>query len=323
MAEEKKTVVEPIKEEEKKEKLADFNGRFVQAERYSLEKALLALEQYLSKINYLDEKFVSLVCKAGVAQTERLYYPIYRMQGKAEYLWVTGSGEHAVANKEVRSVTTSTSFLPEGLKVGGAEGETPFLPEQKLAYKETGKKLSVKDCAKLLRAEAEASKPKKQAKFTFLEENYEVSYLPVLKVVLPFEGKNYTAFVNLVSGDCISEYAVSKQLTEAVGKTLQVVKQHRAFIFLTFFYSLAFSLMAVLKLCRGAGELLIPAVVLSGLAFLELLLWLQGLAFKKSTLLAKAVKKGKLPKANATLWLSILSAIIAIAVIALFTLQIL
>jgi hypothetical protein len=245
------------------------------------------------------------------------------MEGKAEYLWVTGSGEHAVPHKELRLVKTETHSLPKGLVLRVAGEEKPLRDGEKLAYKEGGKKLSVKDCAKLLRAEAERTVPEKRSKITFTEENFVVSYLPVLKVLIVFEGKTYSAFVNLVNGDCVAEYAVSEKLTAAVAKTINTVKNRRSFIFVTFLYTLAFAVMGFVKFFEGSLSGVVTPALLAGLAVVLLLFWGQCFAYKKEKLLNKGIETGKMPKAKYALFLSVLSAVIAVAAIVLFALQIL
>lgn len=325
MAEERKTVNEPVKtqEEGKKEKVVDFTARFTIIEQYSVEEAVAAIGRYLSKFKNLDEHFLALVGKAGAMQTEKLYFPIYRMEGKAEYLWVTGEGEKAVPHKELRQVKTSVHFLPSGLGRGENGEEKPLKAGEALAYQESGKKNSVKDCMKVLRTEAERTTPQKRSKITFTEEKYEISYLPVLKATLAFEGKTYTAYVNLVNGDCIAEYAVSKKLTAAVEKTVGVVKSRRGFIFVTFLYSLAFAVMSFMKFAQGVSELLLPSILVAGLALLELVLWAQCFAYKRAKMLKRGIEKGKYPKAKYALVLSVLSALVGVSVIVLFALQIL
>jgi hypothetical protein len=139
-----------------------------------------------------------------------------------------------------------------------------------------------------------------------------------LKITIAFEGKNYLAFVNLVNGACVSEYPVSEKLTAAVEKTINVVKNRRSFIFVTFLYSLFFAGLGFVKFFQGGLEKIFPAIVLAGLALLELLLWGQCFAYKREKMIQKGIEKGKFPKAKYALAMSVLSAIVAVAVMVLF-----
>jgi hypothetical protein len=82
--------------------------------------------------------------------------------------------------------------------------------------------------------------------------------------------------------------------------------------------TLFFAGLGVVKFFQGGLEKIFPAIVLAGLALLELLLWGQCFAYKREKMIQKGIEKGKFPKAKYALAMSILSAIVAVAVMVLF-----
>ena len=331
-------VEKPLTEREKflalgkdKAKIADFTAYTMISAKYSVEEGLGLIVNYLrTRFFNLDEEFMKRVQGKTAFVSAKLYAPVYRMKAKANYYWKKGSKaavEEYCLSSEVDSVATQApDYLKPTELVGQSYSklEAPMADEKLLL----GKKISLKECVKLLKGKAESVAPDKKAEIILTEEQYELAYVPVLKAEITYDGKTYTQWVNLVNGECQAEYAVSPAAVAAAEKTMQKLGQRKRIIFGCFLYSLTFTVLNILfwqlsPLVEGVVgkglEGTTVTLILGGVSALILAMWFTCFAYKKQKLVDRAVKKGKAPSAKGAALFALLSLVAAVASVALFT----
>ena len=327
----------PLTEREKflalgkeKAKITDFTSYTMISAKYSVEEGLGLIVNHLrTRFFNLDEEFMKRVQGKTAFVSTKLYAPVYRMKAKANYYWKKGSKaavEEYCLSSEVDSITTQT---PDYLKAAELAGQSYSKLEAPMADEKLllGKKISLKECVKLLKGKAESVAPDKKAEIVLTEEQYELAYVPVLKAEITYEGKTYTQWVNLVNGECEAEYAVSPAAVAAAEKTMQKLGQRKRMIFSCFLYSLTFTVLNILfwqlsPLVEGVVgkglEGTTITLILGGISALILVMWFACFAYKKQKLVDRAVKKGKAPSARGAALFALLSLVAAAASVALF-----
>ena len=327
----------PLTEREKflalgkeKAKITDFTSYTMISAKYSVEEGLGLIVNHLrTRFFNLDEEFMKRVQGKTAFVSTKLYAPVYRMKAKANYYWKKGSKaavEEYCLSSEVDSITTQT---PDCLKAAELAGQSYSKLEAPMADEKLllGKKISLKECVKLLKGKAESVAPDKKAEIVLTEEQYELAYVPVLKAEITYEGKTYTQWVNLVNGECEAEYAVSPAAVAAAEKTMQKLGQRKRMIFSCFLYSLTFTVLNILfwqlsPLVEGVVgkglEGTTITLILGGISALILVMWFACFAYKKQKLVDRAVKKGKAPSARGAALFALLSLVAAAASVALF-----
>lgn len=331
------TVEKPLTEREKflalgkdKTKITDFTAYTMISAKYSVEEGLGLIVNHLrTRFFNLDEEFMKRVQGKTAFVSTKLYAPVYRMKAKANYYWKKGSKaavEEYCLSSEVDSVATQApDYLKPTELVGQSYSklEAPMADEKLLL----GKKISLKECVKLLKGKAESVAPDKKAEMILTEEQYELAYVPVLKAEITYEGKTYTQWVNLVNGECQAEYAVSPAAVAAAEKTMQKLGQRKRMIFGCFLYSLTFTVLNILfwqlsPLVEGVVgkglEGTTVTLILGGISALILVMWFTCFAYKKQKLVDRAVKRGKAPSAKGAALFALLSLVAAAASVALF-----
>ena len=326
----------PLTEREKflalgkeKAKITDFTSYTMISAKYSVEEGLGLIVNHLrTRFFNLDEEFMKRVQGKTAFVSTKLYAPVYRMKAKANYYWKKGSKaavEEYCLSSEVDSITTQT---PDYLKAAELAGQSYSKLEAPMADEKLllGKKISLKECVKLLKGKAESVAPDKKAEIILTEEQYELAYVPVLKAEITYEGKTYTQWVNLVNGECEAEYAVSPTAVAAAEKTMQKLGQRKRMIFSCFLYSLTFTVLNILfwqlsPLVEGVVgkglEGTTITLILGGISALILVMWFACFAYKKQKLVDRAVKKGKAPSAKGAALFALLSLVAAAASVAL------
>ncbi len=331
-------VEKPLTEREKflalgkeKAKITDFTAYTMISAKYSVEEGLGLIVNHLrTRFFNLDEEFMKRVQGKTAFVSTKLYAPVYRMKAKANYYWKKGNKaavEEYCLSSEVDSVATQApDYLKPTELVGQSYSklEAPMADEKLLL----GKKISLKECVKLLKGKAEAVAPDKKAEIILTEEQYELAYVPVLKAEITYDGKTYTQWVNLVNGECQAEYAVSPAAVAAAEKTMQKLGQRKRMIFGCFLYSLTFTVLNILfwqlsPLVEGVVgkglEGTTVTLILGGVSALILAMWFTCFAYKKQKLVDRAVKKGKAPSAKGAALFALLSLVAAAVSVALFT----
>jgi hypothetical protein len=258
-----------------------------------------------------------------------LYAPVYRAAAVANYYWKKGGKKNAEEFTSSVNIDATASIAPSFLKAEelGTQAICPTgmdATEDKLI---AVKKPSVRDGMKLLKEKADISKPIKKADCILTQEDYQLVYVPVMKAELTYGGKVYTHWVNLVNGECQVEYAVAPDVVAAADKTMEKLAARKRSIFSCFLYALTFVALNVLqwqfgqepaKLDSGIEAWLLT-VILGGIALGVLLLWAACFGYKKGKMLTRAVMEDKMPSAKASVLWNLLSVLLAIASVVIFT----
>ena len=327
---------EPSKREQflalnkKRLKVSDFTDRSIVDIKYSAEEGLGLIVKHLQEDYFhLDEDFLLLAEKKQSFTVTRLFAPVYRGCGVANYYWKKGSGKNATEHTSEVKTEAIASAAPAFLKAEeiGAQAICPtgmVVEEERLV---APKKPVVKECVKLLKEKADGAKPQKKADCIVTQEDYELIYVPVMKAELEYGGKVYTHWVNLVNGVCKVEYAVSPAVHAAADKTMEKLARRKRSIFSCFLYALTFVILNVLQwqlgeetpAADGGMEGLLLTIILGGVALGALLVWAACFGYKKNKMVSRAVAKGKMPSAKGAVLWNLLAALLAIASVVLFT----
>ncbi len=310
-------------------KITDFTGRAVVDVRYSVEEGVgLILKSLRKDYSHLDEEFLRLAEDRRSFVVTRLYAPVYCSFAVANYYWKKGAKKNLEEFTSSVNINATVSAAPAFLKAEewGAQAVCPtgmVVPEDNLM---ATKKLSLKDGMKLLKEKADVSKPIKKADCILTQEDYQLVYVPIVKVDLAYGDNVYTQWVNLVNGAVQVEYAVAKEVLSEADKTLEKVGARKRSIFSCLLYALTFVALSILQgqigdkseTLKGGIESWLLSVILGGVAFGLLMLWLACFSYKKNKLVDRAVLENKMPSAKlAVLW-NLLAGLLAIASVVLF-----
>ncbi|MBQ8375265.1 MAG: hypothetical protein IJX98_06830 [Clostridia bacterium] len=318
----------------KKVKVTDFTARILLEGRFSQDEAIAAIRAKLQTYRCLDDGFLKKVEEKDAFEIKKSYLPIYRLKATAEYLWKTGSKETAVdhtENKPVSVILHGAEAFWNAAEIGDCKGTKLEKPKAE-ADLYPCKKFAFKDCQKVLRQKAEQLAPQKKAKLNFVDEEYEVLYVPVIVATCEYGGKKYAMHFNTVNGACKVEYAVSQKTVAVADKTMARVAKNKRNIFGFFAYALTFAVLAFVKWSTDFGastatdgglKALIMAIVLCGVSLLVLFFWSLCFIYKKQNLIDKAVKKGRVAKASLSGFLSFVSCLFALASVVIFAVLVL
>lgn len=310
-------------------KITDFTTHSIVEIRYSTEEALdLIVKRLKERYFHLDERFLRLADGRQAFVINYLYAPVYRADGVANYYWKKGSKKNAEEFTSSANVTATASIAPAFLKAEelGRQAISPtgmVCPEEKLIV---AKKPSLKEEMRLLKEQADLSKPIEKADCILTQENYQLVYVPVLKAELTYGDKVYTQWVNLVNGECQVEYAVAPDIVAAADKTMEKLAKRKRSIFSCLLYALTFVALNVLQWqfgqepqkVDGGIEAWLLTVILGAIAVVELVLWAVCFGYKKNKMVSKAVLENKMPSAKATVLWNFLAVVLAIGSVAMF-----
>ena len=310
-------------------KITDFTGRAIVDTRYSTEDGLgLILKSLRENYFHLDEDFLRLAEDRQSFVVTRLYAPVYYSSGVANYYWKKGNKQNLEEFTSAEKVEATLSAAPAFLKAEawGAQEIFPtgvVLSEDKMIV---AKKLSLKDGTRILKEKAELSKPIERADCILTQDDYQLVYVPIIKAELTYGDKVYTQWVNLVNGTVKVEYAVAPEVLSSVDKALERISQRKRSIFACLRYALTFVVLSILQgslgdkseSLKGGLESWLLSVILGGVAFGVLLLWLACFSYKKNKFVDKAVLENKMPSSKLAAFWSFLAVLLAIASVVLF-----
>ncbi len=310
-------------------KITDFTGHAIVDVRYSAEEGVgLILKSLREDYFHLDEEFLHLAEGRQSFVVTRLYAPVYCSSAVANYYWKKGSKQNLEEFTSSVNIDATVSAAPAFLKAEewGAQEVCPtgmiVSEDNMLALK----KPSLKDGMKLLKEKADVSKPIKKADCILTKENYQLVYVPIIKVELTYGDKIYTQWVNLVNGAVKVEYAVANEVLSATDKTLEKLSARKRSIFSCLLYALTFVVLSILQgqigdkseSLKGGLESWLLSLILGGVAFGVLLLWLACFSYKKNKFINRAVLENKMPSAKITVFWNLLAGLLAIASVTLF-----
>ena len=311
-------------------KITDFTGHAIVDARYSVEEGIgLILKSLREEYFHVDEQFLRLAEGGQSFVITRLYAPVYCSAAVANYYWKKGEKQNLEEFTSSVNIGATVSAAPAFLK---AEewGEQEVCPTGIIVAEDkmlATKKPSLKEGMRLLKEKADLSKPIQKADCILTQEDYHLVYVPIIKAELTYGDKVYTQWLNLVNGTLKVEYAVAPEVLSAADKTLEKLSGRKRSIFSCLLYALTFVVMSVLQgqfgnkseTLTGGLESWLLSVILGGVAFGVLVLWLACFGYKKTKLVDRAVLENKMPSAKlAVLW-NVLAVLLAIASAALFT----
>lgn len=316
----------------KRVKLTDFTARILAEEKYTVEEAISLARRKLQGYRYLDDGFVKATEAKDAFTATKSYAPVCRSRALVQYTWRTGAKQNAVDHDAQKEILATVSVLKTPLQVeeiGNVTG-TPLDGAKMDADLYPGSKLTFADTAKALRSKAETLSPNKKAKLEWLEETYELVYVPVLTLVCVYGGVEYRAEVNLVNGACrILNYLVSQTAIAAADKTMERVARAKRSIVSCFFYALTFAVLAFLSWYQAFGQVegtasadgahaILSAFILSAIALIPLVMRLICNFYKKQKMIDRAVNTGKLPKCKGAVLCRLVAFLAAVASVVVF-----
>ena len=310
-------------------KITDFTGRAVVDIRYSVEEGLgLILKSLRENYSHLDEEFLRLAESGQSFVITRLYAPVYCSAGVANYYWKKGAKRNLEEFTSSENITATVSVAPAFLKAEewGSQEVCPtgmIVSEDKMIVT---KKPLLKDGMRILKEEAELSKPTDNADCILTQEDYHLVYVPIIKAELTYGDTVYTQWVNLVNGATKVEYAVAREVLSAADKTLEKLGRRKRSIFSCLLYALTFVVLSILQgqiggksdSLKGGLESWLLSVILGGVAFGVLLLWLACFSYQKNKLVDRAVLENKMPSVKLSALWNLLAVLLAIASVVLF-----
>ena len=295
---------------------------------YGEEAALDVLRQKLRAYKEIHPDFLAMVEGKDSFVLKREYLPVYRQSAMVDYTWTVTNKGVKTAHAERRAVScrqhTAPAFFradafPNDVKTIALTG--PKKAEELYACKM--RKFS--SCVSALKKESKAYAPHESAKIKAYNCAYEVFYVPVLKAVCTFEGKEYVAYVNMLNGECEAQYRVSDKVLSKAEKTMTKVKWNRRSIFFSLIYALTFAGLgwhySFKATTLDANFVLL--IVMAGALVLPLLAYFFSFGYKRNKLIAKGVEMGKVSKAPMLSVLTTVSALFAVAEMLVFVIYIL
>ncbi len=310
-------------------KITDFTGHSIVDARYSAEEGVgLVLKSLRENYFHLDEEFLRLAEGRQSFVITRLYAPVYCSVGVANYYWKKGGKQNLEEFTSSENISATVSAAPAFLKAEewGTQEVAPtaiIVAEEKML---ATKKPSLKDGIRLLKEKADNSKPIKKADCIITQEDYQLVYVPIIKAELTYGDTVYTQWVNLVNGAVKVEYAVANEVLSTADKTLEKLKGRKRSIFSCLLYSLTFVVLSILQGSvgdksegvKGGLESWLLSVILGGVAFGVLMLWLACFSYRKNKLVNRAVLENKMPSAKLTVLWNVLAGLLAAASVVLF-----
>jgi hypothetical protein len=161
--------------------------------------------------------------------------------------------------------------------------------------------------------------PDKKAKIKFVEERYDVVFVPVLVVSCTYNDRKYVSRINLDNGKCTASYPISGKLSDGVEKNMRTVSTAKLCSFFAFFYTLTLGALALVGKIREVSAVKVPMlVILFGLSIVPVLSMIRLGAYKKEKMIRKAKETGEIPKVGVSkLWIAI-SWLVALGAAVLF-----
>ena len=289
--------------DEKKEKVTEFSAYKQLREMYGESQALNLLRRKILQYKEIDSKFLRKIEEQNAFRVEKVYVPVVRATANVRYAWKTkGEGEE-FSHSEIKKTEKLFSDVGE-LDVLNYHADY-VLPDKERNVETLYKKQEypIKKAIKHFTRAIHNASPNNHAKVDSRGDSYELIYIPVIKAICNYNGEDYTGYVNLVNGACVSEYKISERLENAVNKVLD--KSHTARI------SLISSLLFVLTLC---GLALVRALApnwnawnfnftggvlgLAAIALVPILGIGYTYSYKSKQMKLKAVTTGKMPSAK-------------------------
>ncbi len=295
---------------------------------YSEEAALDVLRQKLRSYKEIHPEFLAATELKDAFVLKREYLPVYRQSALVDYAWTVGNKGVKTTHTERREVSCRQHTAPAFFRADSFPSDVKTIVlagPKKTEELYVCKNKSFSSCAAALKKEAKAYSPHKSAKIKTYNVVYEIFYVPVLKAVCCFDGKEYVAYVNMLNGECDAQYRVSDKVLNKADKTMTKVKWNRRSVFFSLLYALTFAVLGWYYAYK-AGEVdasFALLVVMSCALILPALAYAFSFSYKRNKLILKGVETGKVSKASLLSALTFVVALIALAEMLVFAIYIL
>lgn len=345
MAKEKKPEKDPRLVQAEKA-FADYSEFFVADAIYAVEQALELVRRQFDAAKWADKAFLNYIATTETPfELSREYVPVFRAAARVEYTYADKEAlaekekaeeltegeteetkkkkEKVPEKKEEKTVEEILSISPEQLDAKNFSVTVRRMGESEkdgvLTLTRSEYALRVKKCEGALMAQAAKLTPDKKAKIQFVEERYDVIFVPVLVATCNYNDRKYVSRINLDNGKCTVSYPVSGKLSDGVDKNMRTVSTTKLCSFFAFFYTLTLGVLALVGKIREVSEVKVPMlVILFGLAIVPVLSMIRLGAYKRDKMIRAAKETGEIPKVGAAkLWVA-LSWLVALGAAVLF-----
>lgn len=295
---------------------------------YSEEAALDVLRQKLRSYKEIHPGFLAATEGKDAFTLKREYLPVYRQSALVDYTWTINNKGVKTTHSERREVSCRQHTAPAFFRADSfpSDVKTIALTGPKKAEElYVCKSKSFSACVAALKKEAKAYSPHKSAKVKTYNLAYEVFYVPVLKAVCAYEGKEYVAYVNMLNGECDAQYRVSDRVLDKADKTMARVKWNRRSVFFSLIYALTFAVLGwyyAYKTTTVEASFALLVVMACAL-ILPVLTYSFSFSYKRNKLILKGVETGKVSKAPLLSVLTFVVALVALAEMLVFAIYIL
>lgn len=342
MAKEKKPEKDPRLVQAEKA-FAEYSDFFVADAVYSDEQAIELIGRGFGEAKWADKGFLNYIAAAQTPfEISREYVPVFRSAARVQYTYAdkdAAEKKKELIEGESEETEKQKKKLPEKTAEKNVEEMLSSVPEQldaknfAVSLRRAGESeldgimtlarteyvFGVKNCERALMSQAAKLSPDKKAKIKFVEERYDVVFVPVLVATCVYDDRKYISRINLDNGKCAVSYPISGKLSEGVDKHMRTVATSKLCCFFAFLYTLTLGVLALVGKIRKVSEVKTPMlVILFGLTVVPLLSMARLGSYKRDKMIRGAKEKGEIPKVGAAKLWAVLSWLVAVGAAVLF-----